>query len=733
MPTTQSKIIGEPIDRIDGALKVTGGARYSYEMPSAGALYGVLVMSANPAGTIADIDTTRALAEPGVVAVLTYKNAPKLPNGGETGFHILSLLQDNNIYYDRQPIGVVVADTLEHATAGAALVNVRYNAQKPVTTLDNGLKSAYSADNGRQDSLRGDINAGLSHAAAKVDQTYTTPIENHNPMEPHATLAVWDGDHLTVYDATQGVFGDRGRIASAFGIPPDNVRVVSYFIGGGFGCKGSTWSHVVITAMAAKAVGKPVKLCLERNQMFGPVGFRPRTIQKVTLAAASDGTLTAMRHLSTSQTSVFDEFVEPTARTTKMIYACPNVQTAYQLVKVNAGTPTYMRAPGESSGSFALESAMDELAYALKMDPVALRLKNYAETDPDKNLPWSSKSLRQCYQQAADRFGWAGRNPQPGSMKNGNLLVGWGMATACYPTNRSPASAKATIYPDGTALVQIGVQDIGTGTYTVMSQVAAEQLGVPVEKVRCEIGDTDFPEGPNSGGSQTAASAGSAVFVAAGDLRDKAIALAIADPGSPLHGHAANEVSAAGGSIFLTASPSTGEAYADLLARQKLSELDVTSTSRPGSERQQYSMYSFGAQFCEVQIEPDTRQIYVTRWVGSFGIGRALNAKTARSQLMGGIVFGIGMAQFEQTLTDSRFGRVLNADLAEYHVPVNADVPAIDVIIIDEDDPHVNPLGIKGIGEIGITGVAAAIANAVYHATGRRIRDLPVTLDKIIA
>ncbi|HEX5324268.1 MAG TPA: xanthine dehydrogenase family protein molybdopterin-binding subunit, partial [Capsulimonadaceae bacterium] len=548
----------------------------------------------------------------------------------------------------------------------------------------------------------------------------------------HATIAAWDGDKLTIYDSTQGVFGARGRVAQAFEIDPANVRVVSYFIGGGFGCKGTTWSHAVLTAMAAKLAGKPVKLTLSRDQMFGPVGFRPKTIQQVTLGAASDGTLTAVRHDTTSQTSVFDEFVEPCSRTARMIYACPNCATSQKLVKVNAGTPTFMRAPGESSGSFALESAMDELAYALKVDPIDLRIKNYADTDPDRNLPWSSKSLKECYRQGAERFGWKGRNPAPGSMKKGDLLVGWGMATSTYPTNRSPATAKAILYPDGTAVIQAGTQDIGTGTYTVMTQVAAGALGLPMNKVRFELGDTDFPENPNSGGSQTAASTGSGVHQAASDLRDKAIALAIADPNSPLRGHAATEISAGEGRIFLTASPNTGESYADLLTRQKLSQLDITSSSRPGDERGQYSMHAFGAQFCEVTVDPDLYQVRVTRWVGCFGVGNLLNAKTARSQLMGGIVWGIGMGLVEETLTDPRYGRVLNADLAEYHVPVNADVPEIDVIFVPEDDPHVNPLGIKGIGEIGITGVAAAIANAVYHATGRRVRDLPVTLDKVM-
>ena len=415
-----------------------------------------------------------------------------------------------------------------------------------------------------------------------------------------------------------------------------------------------------------------------------------------------------------------------------MIYACPNVETSQRLVSLNTGTPTFMRAPGEASGSFALESAMDELAYALKIDPIELRLRNYADIDPDKGLPWSSKSLKECYKLGAERFGWQQRNPAPRSMRDGRYLVGWGMATATYPTNRSPASAVTRLLADGTAVVQSGSQDIGTGTYTVMTQVAAEALGLPVEKVRFELGDSAMPNAPVSGGSQTAASVGSAVHLAATEARSKILQLALADRSSPLYGTNVQDIAALDGRLLLKSNSSKGETYGAILTRHGLNMIEARADAKPGEEKGKFSMHSFGAQFAEVHVEPDLGEVRVSRWVGTFGVGRLLNAKTGRSQLIGGIVYGIGMALMEHTVTDPNLGRIVTADLAEYHVPVNADVPAIEALVVDEYDPYINPVGAKGIGEIGITGVAAAIANAVYHATGKRVRNLPITLDKLL-
>ena len=729
-------VVGKPLNRVDGYLKVTGGARYSAEFPVAKLVHAVTIQSTIAKGKIAQIDTRAAEQVPGVLMVMTHLNAPKV-DGEAGGERKLPLLQDNLVHYSSQHIGVVVADTFEQAMQAAALVKVRYDEEPPALHLKENLDHEYVPEgkiprNEPPDSAHGSVAQGLAAAAVKVEQTYTTPVENHNPMEPHATTAVWQGDRLLLYDATQGVFGVKKKVAAVLGIGPENVRTISDFVGGGFGCKGSVWAHVVLAAMAARQVNRPVKLVLGRIQMFGPVGFRPQTIQQVALGATREGFLTALRHAGTSQTSTFDEFIEPVAKTARMIYACPNIETSHRLVRLNVGTPTFMRAPGEASGSFALESAMDELAYALKMDPIELRLRNYALVDQDKGLPWSSKSLKECYKLGAERFGWHKRNPTPRSMRDGNTLIGWGMATATYPTNRSPASAIAQIMADGSAVVRSGSQDIGTGTYTVMMQVAADALGLPAEKVRFELGDTEMPPTPVSGGSQTAASVGSAVHLAGTEARSKLLQLALADQSSPLYGANAQDVIAQDGSLFLKDKSSKTETYGAILSRHGLKMIEARVDAKPGEEKEKYSMHSFGAQFAEVRVNPDSGEVRVSRWVGTFGVGRLLNAKTANSQLIGGIVYGIGMALMEHTVMDPNRGRVVNADLAEYHVPVNADVPEIEVMFVDEHDPYINPIGVKGIGEIGITGTAAAIANAVYHATGKRIRDLPITIDKLL-
>ena len=521
-------------------------------MPVADVVYGALIMSTAAPGRMVEIDATEAQTQPGVIQIITPVNALRLPalpvSPGAAAVrpqqrHV-QVLQDMDVLYQNQPIGVAVADTFERAVHAAALVKVKYETTKPRVDIEAEKANAYAPGRGGGGGTRGDMDAGLSAASAKVTQTYHTPDENHNPMEPHVTLAVWDdAEHLTVYDATQGIFGDRSTLARTFGLPTGNVRVVSHFLGGGFGCKGSTWSHVIIAALAAKQVGRPVKLVLARRQMFGPVGYRPRTVQDLRLGATSDGALTAVGHDVHSHTSTFDEFMESAAGATRMLYDTPNCATSQRLVRLDLGTPTYMRGPGEATGTYAIESAMDELSYALKMDPLALRLQNYAEKDPDSGRPWSSKSLRECYRVGAEKFGWARRSPAPRSMHapDGRLL-GWGLATATYPARRSQSSALARLLPDGTAYVQAGTQDLGTGTYTVMTQTAADALGLPPERVRFELGDTLMPTTPVSGGSTTAASTGSAVHAAGLAARDKAIALAVADPASPLNGLAPADV-----------------------------------------------------------------------------------------------------------------------------------------------------------------------------------------------
>jgi xanthine dehydrogenase YagR molybdenum-binding subunit len=510
------------------------------------------------------------------------------------------------------------------------------------------------------------------------------------------------------------------------------VRVIDPFVGGGFGCKGSTWSHVVLSAMAARQAGRPVKLVLARPQMFGPVGGRPQTEQHVVLGARRDGRLTALRHDVICHASAMEDFVETAASPSRALYACSNGTTSHRLATLDVGVATFQRAPGEATGSFALESAMDELAYRLRMDPLALRMANYAETEPASGKPWSSKMLRECYRDAAERFGWSKRTSGPRTMRDGRWLVGWGMATATYPAHRMPASALARLLPDGSVLVQSGSQDLGTGTYTIMTQVAAETLRVPAARVRFELGDTAMPHAPVSGGSMTAASVGPAVQNACRALRTRMIAEAVADARSPLHGAAADTVQIVDGVFTVTGEPPRREPVADFAARRG-TPLEAHGDAKPGSDEARYATRSFGAVFAEVRVDAALGIVRVPRIVASYSVGRLLNAKTARSQLEGGIVWGIGMALFEDSLLDPRDGRFANANLAEYHVPVNADVGTIDVAFVDENDTRFNPLGARGIGEIGITGVPAALANAVFHATGTRVRDLPITLDKLLA
>lgn len=674
---------------------------------------------------------------PGVLLVMTHENAPRLPNDGKPALEppagrVLSLLQDDQVHYNGQPVAVVVGDTLEHAQAAARMVRVEVAQQPARLDFETARADAHSpgkVQTQSADTMRGDMASGMAQAAQRIEAIYGTPMEAHNPMEPHATIAVWEGDSLTLYDSTQYVSGVRRTVAKTLGLSPDKLRVVCPFVGGGFGCKGSVWSHVVLAAMAARQAGRPVKLVLERAQMFGPVGGRPRTEQRIAMGAASDGRFTAISHDSLTTTSMIEDWTEPCAIVTRMLYDTPNQRTTHRLARLNVGTPTFQRAPGEATGTFALEVALDEMAYALGIDPVELRLRNDAAQDPEKRIPWSSKSLAACYRTGAERFGWARRNPQPGSMREGTTRVGWGMATATYPANRSAAAATARYLPDGTAQVESGSQDLGTGTYTVMTQVAADAMGMPVDRVLFSLGDTRMPEAPVSGGSQSVASVSPAVQAAGQQARDALIAAAIADASSPLHGLDAGAITVADG--VLSAHSGAREPAAAVVARYGR-PIEVTAKVQPGEEKQKFSMHSFGAVFAEVHVDADLGVIRVSRIVGSYGVGRLLNAKTGRSQLMGGIVWGIGMALFEESLLDPRYGRIVNNNLAEYHVPVNADVPDIDILVLDEADPHINPLGAKGIGEIGITGVPAAIANAVYHATGRRVRELPITLDKLI-
>jgi xanthine dehydrogenase YagR molybdenum-binding subunit len=722
--------IGQPVDRVDGRQKVTGGAKYAAEHNLPNTAYGWLVMSTIPSGTIRAIDVSAALKSAGVLAVISHLNAPKLnpppqhqQGGSQQAQHSesnappppqmnlaephLLPFADNGVHYVGQRIAVVVADTLEHAARGAELVRVTYDEAPARTDLDKLRGEAF--DRAKSQFAKGDADAAFASAPFKVDQQYRTPHEHHNPIEGHGCVAAWNGDHLTLYDSSQNIFAVRGTFAQLFGIPKENVHVLSPFVGGAFGSKGSTWPHVVIAVMASKVVERPVKLAVTRKQLFFANGHRPETVQRVALGANPDGKLVSIIHEGVSQSNEVCDYAERFVRPTRAIYASPNIRGTNPIVTLNLPSPTYMRAPGENPGMFALESAMDELAHALKMDPLQLRLANYADADPIDGKPWSSKSLKECYQQAAERFGWSRRNPEPRSMRDGRLLLGWGMATATYPAHRAPASARAAVKSDGTFTISSGSHEMGMGTATVMSQLAAETLGVPVERVRFEYGDTTLPQAPISAGSLTAASVGSAVYGAAKALREKVAALDMLD-----------------------ASALTADSYHAILAKHYLDTLDARFDAKPDPEEDKWAAQAFGAHFVEVAVDPDIPTPRVRRVVSAFAGGRILNAKTARSQFWGGIVQGIGMALLEETHLDTRFGSYTNVNFGEYLVPVNADIHAIDVILVPEEDPHVNPIGVKGLGEIGIVGVAPAIANAVFHATGKRVRDLPITVEKLM-
>ncbi|MGH7736857.1 MAG: xanthine dehydrogenase family protein molybdopterin-binding subunit [Candidatus Tyrphobacter sp.] len=683
-------LVGNGARRADGPQKVTGAARYAGDFAPRGTAHAVLVTSAIASGRIRSIDAAAALRESGVLAVLTHENAPRVNAEGTDQFFALSLLQDRTVRYDREPVAVVVAETLEGASNAARLVNVEYDADEPVTSIES-ASDRYTPDEifgEPANTTRGDPDAAYAASAVRVRQTYSTPVEHHNPMEPHGTVAAWDGGRLTVHDATQGISNVRKRLAQVFSIPVERVRVLSPFLGGGFGCKGGIWSHVALAAMAAAVVRRPVKLVLRREQMFGSVGFRPRTIQTIALGAQASGALESIAHDVLTQTSVFDEFIEPSALATKMLYDVQNVRTTHELARVNAATPTYMRAPGEASGTFALESAMDELAYAVGIDPIELRLRNYAVADRDAQKPFSSKHLRECYALGAEKIGWSERRAQARSMRDGRMLVGLGMATATYPANRVSASAAVSIDEAGDVVVRSGTQDLGTGSYTVFAQIAAAVLGIPLSQVRVELGDTDLPPAPLSAGSWSASSVGNAVYEAAMRLRER-------------------------------------------LHRGDKPPLHVRSDSKAQWESP-YSTHAFGAQFARVDVDPDTCEVRLHAMVGAFAAGRILNATTTRSQYLGGMLFGVGMALHEITRSDPRTGRIANANLGEYLLPVHADAGRMEAYIVQEDDPHVNPIGVKGVGEIGATGSAAAVANAIYHATGIRVRDLPIVPEKLL-
>jgi xanthine dehydrogenase YagR molybdenum-binding subunit len=734
--------VGKPVDRVDGRLKVTGKAKYAAEFQFPNLARAVLVTSAVAKGRITALDTAAAEKSPGVLAVITHKNAPKMKQteafGGEgaglaAGSTTAPILQTDQIFWHGQPVAVVVAGSFEQARHAATLVRGTYETKPPALTLDAKAKVFVPEKvvGEKPEIVIGNAGDALKQAAVTVDQTYTTAQNNHNPIEPHATIAAWDGDKLTVHDATQFVFGVRHELATRFGLKPEDVRVLSPFVGGGFGGKGIAWPHTYLAVAAAKHVNRPVKLVLTREQMYACVGGRTPTRQRVALGADKEGKLTALIHTGRTATSTTNTFAEQFTFPARHLYASPNIHVAQEVIELDVCPMTFMRAPGETPGTFALESAMDELAVALKMDPVELRLKNDPEKDPTRGTPFSSRKFKEAYRLGAEKFGWAKRNPEPRSMKDGRFLVGMGVASAFYPVYRFPASARVEILADGTALVQSGCQDMGMGTATAQTQIAADLLGLPVEKVRFELGDTALPFAMVAGGSTQTVSVGAAVTAACAAVKGALLALARNADGSPLKGAKDEQVAFRDGGLYRTDDPKVGESFGAILDRAKKKSVEAKADAKPGEEDKKWSMQSYGAQFCEVRVDPDFGTVRVSRFAGAFDVGRVVNAKTARSQFIGGITMGIGMALLESTHRDGRNGRILNADLADYLVPVHADIPALEAYWVGEPDPH-TPMGAHGIGEIGITGVAAAVANAVYHATGKRVRDLPITPDKLL-
>lgn len=691
--------------------------------------YATLVTTTVASGR-AHVDGADAMKAPGVVAVITPQNAIKVA-GPERR---LTMLQDDEVFYQNQPIAIVVAETLQQSQHAAKLVKVQYDGAPAKLDFEAGFPSSYTHEHNGEpgDQAWGDVAAGLAQAAVKVDQVYSTPIHHHNPMEPHATIAYWDGDHLTLHDATQYISGVQGKLAKIFGVPKENVHVTCLFTGGGFGCKGQVWSHVPLAAVAAKQTKRPVKLVLERPQMFGPVGARPMTHQKVTIGATREGKLTAIRHEVHSNTSLIEDYLESAAFPTRVMYACPNIATFSRLVQLNLGTPTYTRAPGVATGTYAIEVAMDELAYELKMDPLQLRMLNYAEVDPHTQKPFTEKHLRECYERGAQRFGWSKRNPQPRSMSDRNELIGWGMATETYPGKNLPASARVTLRPDGRVLVECGTQEIGTGNYTILTLVAADVLKIVPALIDARLGDTSLPEAPISAGSMSTASVTPAVKAAAEQARQKLVSLALADKRSPVYGAQEQDIDFKDGKLILKSNPAKAETFAALIKRNGDQPVEAEARTVPQLDPKTAPCHSFGAIFAEVAVDPDLCMTRVRRIVAVYDVGRIVNRKTSESQFIGGIVWGVSLALHEDTRVDWRNGRITNANLADYRVPVNLDIGEIDVSAVDIPDYKLNTLGARGIGEIGITGTGAAVSNAIFHATGKRVRDLPITPDKLL-
>jgi xanthine dehydrogenase YagR molybdenum-binding subunit len=729
------------MSRVDGNLKVAGGARYTADIPAGNIAHAALVYSTVANGRTVSIDTTEAETAPGVLAVLTHKNMPRM--NAQAWSHLRPQgqtylpLQDDWILYAGQPVALVVADTLDQASHAGTLVKVAYETYPPaIFDLRTAKEDAVEPIQRMWplSSSIGDADKAIAAAAVKIEQSYTMPDRHHNPMEPHATLAAWDEDGgLTLYDSTQMVGGTKKLVSLVLGIPEKKVNVVCEFLGGGFGGKSWSWPHTLLAALAAKAANRPVRLALSRAQMYSMVGHQAATVQTIALGADHEGKLNGIRHDSINPTSVFDDYVEYAAMASRHLWrASGGIATSHKVVRVNRNTPVVLRAPMEAQGHFALECAMDELAYATGIDPVELRLRNDTDTDPYSGRPFSTRALRECLTKGGARFGWDKRTPEPGSMRDGRYLIGQGVAAAIYTHWRWPGKARVTLGANGSALVEAAAHDIGTGTYTVMTQVAADALGLRPDRVTVLLGDTRLPESHPAIGSATAANATAAVMLAARAAREKAIELALTGRDAPFAGGWPDDVIIADGRLELKRT-NLSMTYAELLARNGLSSLVGDGDYNPVEEvNGPKAIFSFSAVFAEVRVDPDLGLVRLNRFVGAYDAGRIINPKTARSQAIGGIIWGVGQALLEQSEIDPGSGQFINRNYSGYLVPTNADIPELDVLFVGDFDEEASPLGAKGLGELTAVSVAPAIANAIYHATGKRIRDLPITVEKLL-
>ncbi|MEA1830986.1 xanthine dehydrogenase family protein molybdopterin-binding subunit [Methylobacterium durans] len=744
MASSPETYFGTALSRVDGPAKVTGQAKYAGEFEAPDLAHGYVVSSAITRGKIAQIETAEAEAVPGVIKVFTHENRPRTawldynyqdavaPPGSP-----FRALYDEKIHFSGQPVALVVAEDFETARFAASLVKLAYEAEEPETDVVRQRDLSYTPPMKRAGIKPppepwGDADAAFDGAPVKLRQEYRHAIEFHNPMEPHASTVVWEGDgHLTVYDKIQGVSNSQGYLTGVFGLKKDEVRVLNPYLGGGFGSGLRPQYQLFLAVMAARELERSVRVTLTRDQMF-TFTHRPDVLQTVSLGADADGALRALRHDAVSGTSRFEDYQEVVVNWAAILYKCENVALTYKLTHLDLPTPGDMRAPGAVTGVFAVEIAMDELAYATGQDPIALRLKNYSEMDQTEDKPFGSKALRACFEQGAERFGWAKRSPEPRSMREGKELVGWGMATGVWESLMQKSSAQATLTADGKLVVGNSTGDIGTGTYTILTQIAADALGLRMEDVTTKLGDTALAEAPVAGGSWTAASSGTAVMKACRTIASQVFTMARRMDHSPLANVDLDRVVFRDGRIAVADDPSRSVSLVEAMRAGGVDKVEATESAGPDSSHQkEFSAYTHSAIFAEVKIDEELGQVRVTRVVSAIAAGRVINPKTARSQILGGVVMGIGGALEEEAMLDQRLGRVMNHNLGEYHVPVHADIHDIDVIFVDEVD-KANPMGVKGLGEIGIVGTMAAVANAVFHATGKRIRELPITIDKII-